>query len=366
MMQEHGFPADEKPLNSPVFGVYEDSGHRSDRETRALGNDRKTDNGGESDVHLVELYTEMHIFSGSAHPALAQALAKECKTRLGKATVKRFNSGECYVRFDESVRGKNVYILQAPGKNPDEHLMELCLMCQAAKLSFASSVHVIIPQFPYARQDRVSQPREGISAKFVATMLEQAGADHIITLSLHSDQIQGFFSVPVDVIDTRGLFARYIKKLKLKNPVVVSPDIGGAKQAKKFADVLDADLAIMHKTRSGHHNAQINEVVGNVQGRDCIIFDDMIDTAGTIATAVEALRKRGATGNIFIAATHALLSEPATQRLKATKAKAIIVTDSIPCPKIPGLVTLPIAPLLAEVIRHIEEGTSVTSIYKKS
>lgn len=308
----------------------------------------------------------MHIFSGSAHPALAQALAKECKTTLGKATIKRFNSGECYVKLDESVRGQNVYIVQAPGRNPDEHLMELCLMCQAAKLSFASSVHVVLPQFPYARQDRVSQPREAISAKFVATMLEQAGASHVITLSLHSDQIQGFFSIPVDVIDTRELFAAYIKTMKLKDPVIVSPDIGGAKQAKKFADVMGADLAIMHKTRSGHHKAQINEVVGTVEGRDCIIFDDMIDTAGTITTAVAALRQRGVHGDIYVAATHALLSEPATERLAAANVKRIIVTDSIDCQNIPNLVKLPIAPLLAEVIRHIERKTSVTSIYKKT
>jgi ribose-phosphate pyrophosphokinase len=308
----------------------------------------------------------MHLFAGSAHPALARALSKECKTPLGKVTVKRFSSGECYVKFDESVRGKAVYILQAPGQNPDAHLIELCLMCQAARLSFATEVHVILPQFPYARQDRVSHPRESISAKFIARMLEEAGASHIITLSLHSDQIQGFFSIPVDIIDTNALFAAYIRKMKLRDPLVVSPDIGGAKQAKKFADVLGADLAIMHKARSGHHQAQIIEVVGDVSGRTCIVFDDMIDTAGTIVTAVETLRSRGANGDIYVAATHPILSGPAVERLQAAKVTQTIVTDSIDCPVFPGLTRLPIAPLLAQVIRHIERGTSVTSIYEKT
>jgi ribose-phosphate pyrophosphokinase len=308
----------------------------------------------------------MHIFSGSAHPALAQNLSKELGVRLGKLLLKRFDSGECYLRFEESVRGKDVYLLQAPGRNPDSTLFELFLMCQAAKLSFASTVHIVLPYFPYARQDRVSEPREAISAKLVAKLLEESGADHVITLNLHSDQIQGFFSVPVDVLDARPLFADYFRAKKLRNPVVVSPDIGGAKQAKKFADAMGAELAIMHKVRAAHHQAEIVEVVGDVKDRTCILYDDMVDTAGTLLTAKETLLSRGANKDIYVAATHAVFSGPAIDRLKKAKFKEVVVSDSIPSAEtFPGLNILPIAPLLAEVIQHIDKGQSVTAIYGK-
>jgi ribose-phosphate pyrophosphokinase len=211
----------------------------------------------------------------------------------------------------------------------------------------------------------VAEPREPISAKLVAQMLENAGADHVITLALHSDQIQGFFSVPVDGLDARPIFAKEFARKNLKNPVVVSPDVGGAKDAKKFADALGAELAIMHKTRSGHHEASILEVVGEVESRTCILFDDMIDTAGTLMTAHDALIKRGANASIYVAATHAICSGPARQRLQDAKFVEVIVTDSIPpIDTFPGLNVLPIAPMLAEVIQHIESGQSVTDIYK--
>lgn len=306
----------------------------------------------------------MHIFAGSTHPALATALADQLHMPLGKILLKHFASGECYVKYEESVRGQEVYLLQAPGVDPHGALFELFLMCQAAKLSFASHVHVILPYFPYSRQDRVAEPREPISAKMMAMLLQQAGADHIITLNLHSDQIQGFFSIPVDVLDARPIFAKYFKS-KLENPVVVSPDVGGAKQAKKFADQMGADLAIMQKNRTGHHEAQILEVVGNVQGRTCILFDDMIDTAGTLCTAKAALLEKGANQDIYVAATHALFSGPAIDRLKEAAFREVVVTDSIPqTHNFPGLTVLPIAPLLAEVIQHIESKQSVTDIYK--
>lgn len=306
----------------------------------------------------------MNIFAGSTHPALASSLAQELGIPLGKILLKHFASGECYVKYEQSVRGQEVYLLQAPGVDPHEALFELFLMCQAAKLSFASHVHIILPYFPYSRQDRVSEPREPISAKLMASLLQQAGADHIITLNLHSDQIQGFFSVPVDVLDARPIFAKYFKS-KLDRPVVVSPDVGGAKQAKKFADQMGADLAIMQKNRTGHHEAQILEVVGSVEGRTCILFDDMIDTAGTLCTAKAALIEKGAHPDVYVAATHALFSGPAIERLKEAKFKEVVVTDSIPQKhQFEGLTVLPIAPLLAEVIQHIESKQSVTDIYK--
>ncbi|MBP9773907.1 MAG: ribose-phosphate pyrophosphokinase [Candidatus Peribacteraceae bacterium] len=307
----------------------------------------------------------MNLFAGSSHPQLVEALAKELGTTVGAITLKAFSSGERYVKFEESVRGKDVFIVQTSTHNVNEDLMELFLMCQAAKLSFASSVHVIIPHFPYARQDRVAAPREPISAKLVASLLEKSGADHVITIDLHSDQVQGFFSIPVDVLDARTIFAEYFKKKNLPDPVVVAPDAGGAKRAKKFADMIGADLAIMHKTRTGHHQAQVLEVVGNIEGRTCIIFDDMIDTASTLCPAKEALVARKAHPDVYAAATHPIFSGKAYENLDKAGFKEVVVTDSIP-QDLPteGFTVLPIAPLLAQVLRNIESGQSVTQIYK--
>ncbi len=309
----------------------------------------------------------MYLFAGSSHPALAAALAKELGTELGKITLKPFSCGERYVKYDQTIRGKEVYILQTGTQSPNEDLMELFLMCQAAKLSFASAVHVIIPHFPYARQDRVAQPREPISAKLVAQLLESSGADHVITLDLHSDQIQGFFSIPVDALDARMIFAEYFRKQNLKNTVVVAPDTGGAKRAKKFADLIGAGLAIMHKNRTAHHEAEIVEVVGEIEGKTCIIFDDMIDTGSSMIPAKQALLKRGAVADVYAAVTHPVFSGKAHENLRKVAFKEVVVTDSMPVKPdaFPGLTVLTVAPLLAEVIRHVESGTSVTEIYKQ-
>lgn len=309
----------------------------------------------------------MHLFAGSSHPVLAQALAHELKTTLGTVTLKAFSCGERYVKFEETIRGKKVYLLQTGTNNPNEDLIELFLMCQAAKLSFASSVHVILPHAPYARQDRVALPREPISAKLMAHLLEESGADHVITMDLHSDQIQGFFSVPVDALEARSIFAKYFAEKGLKNPVVVAPDAGGAKRAKKFADLLGAELAIMHKNRAGHHQAEIVEVVGDIEGKTCIIFDDMIDTGSSMVPAKEALLKRGATADVYAAVTHPIFSGKAKENMTNAAFKEVVVTDSIPTAgkEFPGLKVLTIAPLLAEVIRHVESGTSVTEIYEQ-
>ncbi len=309
----------------------------------------------------------MRLFSGSSHRKLAESLAKELKVDLGKITLKAFSNGERYVRFEESVRGKDVYILQTGTLNPNEDLVELFLLCQASKLSFAKSVHVVMPHFPYARQDRVATPREPISAKLIAHLLEESGADHVITMHLHSDQIQGFFSIPVDVLDARPIFAQYLKKKALKDFVIVAPDIGSAKDAKKFADVVGAELAILHKSRPGHHQAEILEVVGDVKDKTCVIVDDMIDTASTLAAARSELLKRGARKDVYAMATHAIFSGPAIERLKKAKFKEIVVSDSLPVQAriIPGLTILPIAPMLAEVIGNMERGESVTAIYRK-
>ncbi len=309
----------------------------------------------------------MHLFAGSSHPALAAALSKELGVPLGSLTTKKFSSGERYIRFGESIRGKDVYILQTAGKYPNEDLMELFLLCQAAKLSFARNVHVILPHMPYARQDRVSEPREPISARLIARLLEVSGADHVLVLELHSDQIQGFFSIPADALSSRMIFADYFRKKNLPDPVVVAPDVGGAKRAKKFADSFGAPLAILHKNRPDHHEAEVLEVVGDVKGKTCILYDDLIDTAGTLLSAKQALIDRGARPEVYAAATHAVLSGPANERLTKAGFAEVVISDSLPQDPdaFPSLTILPIAPLLANVIRHIERGESVTELYRR-
>lgn len=309
----------------------------------------------------------MHLFSGTSHPALAASLGKELDISVGNMTLKKFSCGEHYVKFEESIRGKDVYILQTSSQTPNENLMELFLMCQAAKLSFAKSIHVILPHFAYARQDRVTEPREPISAKLIAHLLEESGAEHVITLELHSDQIQGFFSIPADALTARSIFREYFKEKKLKNPVVVAPDVGGAKRAKKLADAIGAELAILHKIRTGHHQAEVHEVVGDIKGKTCIMYDDIIDTAGTLVAGKKTLIEQGANSDVYAAATHGVFSGPAIERLSGAGFKEVIITDSLPVKEslFPGLVILPIAPLLAQVIRHIESGRSVTDIYNQ-
>lgn len=307
----------------------------------------------------------MQLFAGSSHRELAKQIAKELGIDNGNVTLKTFSCGERYVRYEESLRGKDVFILQTATQNVNEDLMELFLMCQAAKLSFAKSIHVITPFFPYSRQDRIAEWREPISAKLVAHLLEEAGANHVITLNLHSDQIQGFFSIPVDIIEAESIFAKYMRDKKLEDLVVVSPDAGGAKRAKRFADRIGADLAIMHKSRPEHNKAEVLELVGEIKGKTCILYDDMIDTGGSLVAAKEALITAGANKDVYAIATHPVFSYPALERLRDAKFKEVIVTDSIPTdPKaFPGLTILPIAPLLAQVIEHIESGRSVTEIY---
>jgi ribose-phosphate pyrophosphokinase len=308
----------------------------------------------------------MYLFSGSSHPALAEDLARELGVDLGEIDRKKFSCGENYVKFKKSVRGKDVFIVQTGSRQPNEDIIELCLMCQAAKLSFAKSVHIIVPHFPYSRQDRVTEPREPISAKLIAHLLEESGADHIIVLELHSDQIQGFFSIPADGLTARPIFTQYFKGLKLHQPVVVAPDVGGAKRAKKFADSLGAELAILHKSRPSHQKAEIHEVVGDIAGKTCILFDDIIDTAGTLLSARQALLDRGAHPDVYAAATHAVFSGPALQRLGGAGFKEVVVTDSIPTDPaaFPGLRVLRTAPLLANVIKNVQSGQSVTEIYQ--
>ncbi len=307
------------------------------------------------------------IFSGSSHPDLAKKVAKVTKKKLGEIKLSDFSCGEKYVALQQTIRGQEVFLIQTcRDQLVNDDYMELFLMINAAKLSFATKVHVVIPHFGYARQDKVHVPREPISAKVMSDLLVTAGADNVIAFELHADQAQAFFDVPVDNISVHRLFAKYFKDKKLKNVTVVSPDAGGAKNAKKFADDIGAPIAILHKARPAHNKAITTHVVGNVKGRTCVIYDDMIDTAGSVAAAHEALLNAGAKKDIYIAATHAIFSGPATKRLAKAGFKEVVVTDTLPIPKekqFKGLKQISIAPLIAHIIENITHQKSVSQLF---
>jgi len=307
------------------------------------------------------------IFSGSSHRELAKSVSKSTNKSLGKIKLSDFSCGEKYIALEETVRGQEVFILQTcRDQLVNEDLMELFLMINTAKQSFAKKVHVILPHMGYGRQDKVHSPREPISAKLIADLLVKSGADHVITFQMHADQAQAFFDVPVDNVLVHKLMANYFAKKKLKHVTVVSPDAGGAKNAKKFADQLGAKIAILHKSRPAHSEVITTHVVGDVDGRTCIIYDDMIDTAGSVVAAREALLKAGAKKDIYLAATHAIFSGPAAKRLTKAQFKEVVVTDSLPIEKekkFKGLKQLPLGPLIGDIIQSITHNKSVSSLF---
>lgn len=296
---------------------------------------------------------------------MAQEIADFLEIELAQLYLSRFACNEIYAKPTETVRGCDVFVIQTATSNVNEDLMELFIILDALKRSFAGKIHVVMPHYAYSRQDRIASPREPISAKLVADLISTAGADHLITMKLHSDQEQGFFDFPVDNVNTEKLFSDYFKTKKIKDLVVVSPDAGGAKDAKKFADRLGAELAIIHKTRSAHNKAEASHVVGDVEGKTCLIYDDMIDTAGSVTAAKGALEKYGANKDIYLAATHAVFSDPAVERLSGAGFKEVVVSNSIPLPKskhFKGLKILSVAPMLAQIIQSVHEDRSVTHI----
>lgn len=308
----------------------------------------------------------LKIFSGTSHPQLADEIAKYLKIKLSERVISKFACGEIYAKPKDTVRGADVFVIQTASENVNEDLMELFILLDSLKRSFAGRIHVIMPHYAYARQDRVATPREPISAKLVADLISTAGADHMITMKLHSDQEQGFFNFPVDNLQTEKIFADYFNKKKIKDLVVVSPDAGGAKDAKKFADLVGANLAIIHKSRPAHNKSEVMHVVGEVEGKTCVIYDDMVDTAGSVSNAIEALRKMGASKDIYLAATHAVFSDPAAERLSKAGFKEVVVTNSIPIAKrkqFKGLKVLSVAPLLAKIIKNVHEMKSVTDAF---
>ncbi len=309
------------------------------------------------------------LFAGRAHPELADQVAKELDVPVTAQTARDFANGEIFVRFDESVRGCDAFVLQSHPAPLNQHLMEQLIMIDALKRGSAKRITAILPFYPYARQDKKHRGREPISARLVADLLKTAGADRIVTVDLHTDQIQGFFDGPVDHMRAQPLLIGYIKEnYGHSDVVVVSPDSGRVRIAEKWADSLGGvPLAFIHKTRDPLVPNQVksNRVVGEVQGKTCVLIDDMIDTGGTIAAAVNLLREDGAS-NVIIAATHGVLSDPAAERLAACGASEVIVTNTLPIPedkRFPQLTVLSIAPLLASTIRAVFENGSVTGLF---
>ncbi len=309
------------------------------------------------------------LFSGRAHPELAEQVAKELDVSVTAQTARDFANGEIFVRFDESVRGCDAFVLQSHPAPLNKWLMEQLLMIDALKRGSAKRITAILPFYPYARQDKKHRGREPISARLVADLLKTAGADRIVSVDLHTDQIQGFFDGPVDHMRAQNLLTGYIyDNYATENIVVVSPDSGRVRVAEKWADSLGgAPLAFIHKTRDPRVPNQVvsNRVVGEVEGKTCVLTDDMIDTGGTIAGAVRLLREDGAK-DVIIAATHGVLSDPAAERLAACGAREVIVTNTLPIDdskRFAQLTVLSIAPLLASTIREVFENGSVTSLF---
>jgi ribose-phosphate pyrophosphokinase len=307
------------------------------------------------------------VFSGRSHMPLAQRIAEHLGVELGEIELHTFGNGETYCRFDESIRGADVFLVQTGCEPVDQNLMELLLMIQAAKLASAKRITAVIPWFPYARQDRKAKPREPISARLIADMLQLAGADRVLTMDLHAGQIQGFFTIPVDHMTSLPLFARHFRDLGLHGEGVVSvaPDAGRAKHAVRFAEMIDADFAIMHKTRPAHDVVAVTEVTGRVRDKIAIIGDDITTTGGTLIAGAQALKEHGAK-EVHVFVTHALLSPEGLQKLSEADLAGIVVTDTVPIDPISKpehMTVLTVAPLLAETIMNVFSDDSVSAIF---
>jgi len=307
----------------------------------------------------------LKLLSGGANRPLAEAVAESLGVPLTRVNLGRFADGEISVRIDENVRGNDVFILQ-PTNPPGENILEMLLLIDAAKRASAARITCVIPYYGYGRQDRKDQPRVPIGAKLMANMIVSAGADRVLGIDFHQHQLQGFFDIPVDHLYAMPVFANHYKKKNLNEPVVVAPDVGSAKMARGFAKRLNATLAIIDKRRPAANVSEVVNVVGEVTGRDCILVDDMIDTAGTVTEAAKALKALGAM-DIYICASHALLSGPAKQRLTDAPIKEVAVTDTIQVPenrRPPQLAILSVGELIAKAVRYTHAEQSVSSLFE--
>ncbi len=311
---------------------------------------------------------DIKIFSGRSNPQLTYDTAKYLGTEVGPMIIKNFADGEIYVKVQESVRGDDVFIVQPLCKPVNEHLMELLIIIDAFKRASAKSITAVIPYYGYARQDRKASGREAISAKLVADLLTTAGATRVLATDLHTGQIQGYFNILVDHLQSMPIFVDYIKKKKIPQDelVVVSPDAGGTERTRRFAKHLNAPIAIIDKRREEHNVAKVEYVIGEVKDKICVMFDDMIDTAGTITEGAKLLKRYGAK-DVYICASHPVFSGPAIERLINSEAKEVIVTNTIPLDteNLPDkIVQLNVAPLIGEAITRIHDDESVSSLFE--
>lgn len=304
---------------------------------------------------------QLVLIGGTANARLTAEVAKVLKITAIPVEVKKFKDGETYCRITQSVRGAEVFVIQSTSAPVNDNLLELLIIIDALKRASVKEITAIIPYYGYARQDRKAAPREPITARLIANLLETAGVHRIITFDLHTDQIQGFFNIPVDHLSVAPVLAQAIKAKKLNKPIIVTPDVGGTKRARRLAALLNLDLAIIDKRRTAANESEILNLIGNVEGKSAILVDDMIDTAGTISNAAQALKTHGAK-DVYVCATHAILSDPAIERLSIPEIKEIIVTDSIelaPAKKIAKINIVSLAPFVASAIKCVFEGKSV-------
>ena len=309
--------------------------------------------------------TEMKIFCGSAHRQLAQRICASIGVPLGDATVTSFPDGETFVKIDENIRGRDVFFVQPTCPPTNQNLMELLIMVDAARRASAARITAVLPFFGYARQDRKDQPRVPITAKLVANLLTAAGVDRVLTMDLHAQQVAGFFDIPVDHLFAAPVIIRYLRSKNIDNPVVVSPDVGGLKMASAYSGALGASLAIVAKRRKSATEIEALNVIGEVEGRNVILVDDLTETAGTLCSAARILKERGAL-DIMACVSHAVLSELAIERLKQSVITELITTNSVPVHSGDGfpITTLCIAELLGEGIKRIHDDESVSSLFK--
>lgn len=303
------------------------------------------------------------VFSGTANPEFAKQVAKYLSFPISNASIKTFSDGEISVQVSESVRGKDIFVVQPTCAPANENLMELLILVDALKRSSANSITAVIPYFGYARQDRKAAPRVPITAKLIANMLQTAGVTRVVTMDLHAGQIQGFFDIPVDNLYGSVVFYNYIKNKNIKNLLVASPDIGGVARAREFAKKFNVDIVIVDKRRERANESEVMNIIGDVDGKEVVLVDDMIDTAGTIVKAAKALKERGAK-SVIACCTHAVLSGPAYERIESNDLDELIVTDTIPLKKESSKIqTLSVAPLFAEAIRRVYHNESVNGLF---
>ena len=311
------------------------------------------------------VFTDYKVFAGNAHPELAEEIASIMGKPLGKATVTKFSDGEISVNLWESVRGTDVYIIQSTCNPVNDNLMELLIMIDAMKRASAGRINAVIPYYGYARQDRKAKARDPITAKLVADLIVAAGADRVLTMDLHANQIQGYFNIPVDHLIGMPILANYFKEKKLDNLCVVSPDHGSVTRARAMAQVLDCPIAIIDKRRPEPNKSEIMNIIGNIEGKNCIILDDMIDTAGTITNAANAIKDMGATA-VYACATHAVLSGPAVERIEKSAIEELVLLNTIPLAeekRIEKMRFLSVGPLFAEAITRVFTNGAVSELF---